>query len=378
LTKPLIQEYGVADYILAPQTITVNFALDPALNTFNNVMLMLQVDERSGFSDWITRTAAALSPERKRILSLTSDGLYGGIIPESHWMSFPAYLDDLAQRDAVVLRDKAFSWICSEEKAAEYKFEPLPLEVALADREAYVSAMRQMHQTKHGEKDPGQFDETFFVELHELMQNPDRMLELLVENLRILWNDVLREDWEHHQAMLRDSVEAFHQLDYSGSTPLQAIRAVTGRDLSGHWEATLGNAKQITFVPSAHIGPYLTWYGNEVTGIARIVFGARLPEGTRYESPALSRSELLVRLSALADDTRLQMLELLTRHEELCAQDIMAMLELSQSSTSRHLRQLTATGYLVERRREVAKCYTLNPARFEDTMRALKRFARSK
>ena len=61
----------MADYILSPQTITVNFTLEPALNTFNNVMLLMQVAERSGFSEWIMRTAARLSPERKHILSLT-------------------------------------------------------------------------------------------------------------------------------------------------------------------------------------------------------------------------------------------------------------------------------------------------------------------
>lgn len=365
----------MADYILAPQTITVNFALDPALNTFNNVMLLMQVAERSGFSEWIMRTAASLSPERKHILSLTGDGLYGGIIPDSSLPSFPAYIEHLKQLDPVATRDKAIGWICSNDKAAEYNFEPLALDVVLNDRAAYVKAMRQMHEVKHGEKELEPFNENFYVELHKMIQNPRQMLDLFIENLRSLWDEFLAEDWERSQTMLRESVEAFQQLDYSGSTPLEAIRAVTGRDLTGHWDATLGNARQITFIPSAHIGPYLTWYSDDETGIARIVFGARLPEGTRYESPALSRSELLVRLNALADDTRLQILELLS-NGELCAQDIMTMLNLSQSSTSRHLRQLTATGYLVERRREVAKCYSLNPARFEDTLRALKRFAR--
>ncbi len=96
------------------------------------------------------------------------------------------------------------------------------------------------------------------------------------------------------------------------------------------------------------------------------------------KSPSLSRSELLVRLSAVADDTRLQILELLTQHEELCAQDIIRLLDLSQSAASRHLRQLTATGFLVERRNEVVKCYRINPQRVDDTLRALKRFLRAR
>jgi DNA-binding transcriptional ArsR family regulator len=107
------------------------------------------------------------------------------------------------------------------------------------------------------------------------------------------------------------------------------------------------------------------------------MFGARLPAGARVQSPALSRSELLVRLNALADDTRLEILELMTKHEELCAQDIITLLNLSQSSASRHLRQLSATGYLIERRRDVAKCYSLNLDRVEDTLQALRRFMKS-
>lgn len=365
----------MADYILAPQTVTVSFDLQPALNTFNSISLILQVSERSGFSEWITRTASAIAPQRKRELMLASEAFYSEIVPASHWPSFPAYLDDLSQRDPAVLLEKSLLWMCSGEKLAEWSVEPVSLDVLLADRDAYLKFMRQVYEVKHGEKEIDPFDEPFHTELHALLQNPRQLFDLLLTNMRTLWDDVLAEDWERSQAMLRDSVEAFRQLDYSGSTPFEAIRAVTGRDLTGHWEATLGNARQVTFIPSAHIGPYLMWFRGE-EGIARIAFGARLPEGTRYESAALSRSELLVRLSALADDTRLQMLELLTKHDELCAQDIMTLLNLSQSSTSRHLRQLTATGYLIERRREVAKCYSLNPARFEDTLRALKRFAR--
>jgi DNA-binding transcriptional ArsR family regulator len=49
---------------------------------------------------------------------------------------------------------------------------------------------------------------------------------------------------------------------------------------------------------------------------------------------------------------------------------------LSQSSASRHLRQLTASGFLSERRRDVAKCYSLNKERIDDTMHALKDFLR--
>ena len=58
----------------------------------------------------------------------------------------------------------------------------------------------------------------------------------------------------------------------------------------------------------------------------------------------------------------------------MSSQDLIAGLELSQSTVSRHLKQLTATGYLTERRCNGAKCYTLNPRRIRDTLQALSVF----
>ncbi len=54
---------------------------------------------------------------------------------------------------------------------------------------------------------------------------------------------------------------------------------------------------------------------------------------------------------ALSEDTRLEILALLFRHDELCVCDVEAILGVTQSKASRHLRYLQATG-LVEGRRD--------------------------
>ena len=61
--------------------------------------------------------------------------------------------------------------------------------------------------------------------------------------------------------------------------------------------------------------------------------------------------ELTATLRALADDTRLQMLALLTKRGELCVCDFERALAVSQSSASRHLRHLL-NARLVQARRE--------------------------
>ncbi|RLB63067.1 MAG: hypothetical protein DRI90_07685 [Deltaproteobacteria bacterium] len=53
---------------------------------------------------------------------------------------------------------------------------------------------------------------------------------------------------------------------------------------------------------------------------------------------------------ALADETRLAMLALLFRHQELCVCDFVAVLSVSQSKASRHLRYLLNAGLLEDRR----------------------------
>jgi ArsR family transcriptional regulator, arsenate/arsenite/antimonite-responsive transcriptional repressor len=65
--------------------------------------------------------------------------------------------------------------------------------------------------------------------------------------------------------------------------------------------------------------------------------------------------------SALADLTRLEMLALLLRHEELCVCDFEGALEISQSRASRHLRYLRNAGLLEDRPQGLWVYYRISP-----------------
>ena len=188
-----------------------------------------------------------------------------------------------------------------------------------------------------------------------------------------MWETILKPEWARIEPMLHASVDAFAQVEFSGMTPLEAARTVVGQELPDRWQEMLDKPderlQEITFVPSAHVGPYLGMF--KPNGTLWLLFGARATGGTTITSPDLSRSELLVRLNALADDTRLRILQAIHEAGELCSQDIMIQLELSQSAASRHLKQLSASGYLAERCREGAKCYSLDPQRIEAVLSAL-------
>lgn len=64
---------------------------------------------------------------------------------------------------------------------------------------------------------------------------------------------------------------------------------------------------------------------------------------------------------ALADDTRLAIIALLSWESELCVCDILTVLDLTQSKASRHLRYMTQAGILEYRREAVWVYYRLSP-----------------
>jgi DNA-binding transcriptional ArsR family regulator/acyl carrier protein phosphodiesterase len=361
------------DFIFAPPTVSVEFALAPAHNNLNSLLLLEQLGSRHGLGDWVQDTREVLPEERKRINRMLFDVFYYAMLPEDrNWASYLEYIDHLAAQDAVTLRDRAIHRL-GERIGAD---DPTAM---LANRTLFVETLKEFFLSKSKEHEEEFVEERILgtlMDAHPLLNDPPAMQRIIVEHLRAMWEKYLAAEWERIQPMLQESIDAFQQLDFADKTAIEATRMVTGRDLGGIWPA-LDTAQKILFIPSAHLGPYVSLTPSEnLPGQVYLFYGARVPEGFEAKSPALSRSELLVRLSALADETRLAILELLTEHDELCAQDIMTTLQLSQSSASRHLRQLTATGYLIERRRDVAKCYSLNMERFDDTLKALRYFMR--
>ena len=189
-----------------------------------------------------------------------------------------------------------------------------------------------------GEEREAFYDQEIHQEAHALLNDPPAMQDFIVTHLRGMWDDVLAAEWEHNLPMLQESVAAFQTLDFAEMSCASAMLRVTGRELSGKCARWQDKANQIVFVPSAHLGPYVGWIGSGET--IRLLFGARIPVGGTTTSPDLSRSELLMRLNALSDETRLRILELLSNGNGLNSQEVMDRLDLSQSAASRHLRQL--------------------------------------
>ena len=196
------------------------------------------------------------------------------------------------------------------------------------------------------------------------------MHKMITSHLQHMWDAYLAEEWNRVEPILADAVLAFEQTDLEHMDKLEALRYVSGQTVDeSHWRSALEKSERVAFIPSAHVGSFLGKVFFD--GTVGVLFGARLPEGVPFDAPDLSRAEILTRLGALADDTRLRILRLVAEEGEKRSQEIMQRLELSQSATSRHLNQLSATGYLQARRCAGANCYQINGLRIEDTLRSL-------
>jgi DNA-binding transcriptional ArsR family regulator len=363
----------IQDSIIAPETVRVRVSLAPAHNAFHSLMLVYNADEFSGLGEWVPQTWAAMSPEERKTHRLVLNGFHYAAVPEKDWPSFPAYVDDLAAMDPIALRDKMLrAYACippgDGTTCLGMREEPLPVDLdqALSSVDAYLDFLVARFGSDH-------IDREIETRVYSLVIDPPAMQATIVDHLRAMWDNYLAAEWARAEPMLQDAVRAFQQVSLAEKSVLEAAQWITGQELAEEkWQEALTQAEQIIFVPSAHVGPYLGRFCP--TRILWVVFGARLPEGTAFEAPDLSRADILVRLNALSDDNRLRILQWIGQRGEMSSQDLIASLELSQSTVSRHLKQLTATGYLAERRCNGAKCYTLQPERIQNTLQAISAF----
>ncbi len=355
--------------IIAPEKVLeIEFSLEPAYSAVADLCLTNKT--LSGFSEWIHQTAAELSPEQIRANNIVC-GAAIMFLEGEEWPSFEAWLDHVRQLDPYAMRDREVDYFL--EKAASVLSdggEAIPsAEQVLGDQVLFTSLVERVSKHKGVDCDEGECEMDF-----DLLNDPPARKEFILSNLQEMWDKYIEVELNQNLPMLRESVAAFNSLDFSGKSTNEIVLEIIDRDsLPSEWESLMEEIEEIIFIPSAHIGPFLlAIHVGEKT--ARIIFGARVPKGATITSPALQRSELLMRLNTLADETRLHILELLTQEDELGAKDIMSRLDLSQSAASRHLRQLSVTGYLIEGRRDGSKYYRLNQDRVKDTTDAIEAF----
>lgn len=357
------------EFIITPIDVAIEFRLEQASMFENSLHLLGSTDMSSGYGSWILETRDALTDAEWVRHKVVMQAQYN-LVKFTPDMTFPQYIEVLTDISPKKMATKAVEWIDTHAEL------PSSIE-AMQTFDTYLAVIESHYAKKRETKGYDlqvDVDETRLM--YDMLQKPDALHAMVIDHLTMMWNRFIKPEWDKQKPLLQEAVKVHGQANYDDMSPYEVIEQVTGRDVRGnsYFNDLIDQSTRLIFCPSPHVGPYIGFHQDKPNQVTRMFFGARLPKGSSVESQALSRSELLVRLNALADDTRLRMMELLIEHGELCAQDFINLLDLSQSSASRHLRQLTASGYLKERRKEVAKCYQLNTDRIEDTLSALHRY----
>jgi DNA-binding transcriptional ArsR family regulator len=126
-------------------------------------------------------------------------------------------------------------------------------------------------------------------------------------------------------------------------------------------QRALPDVERVTFCPSVHLGNLVQFilYPPELI----LYFDCRgTTVGGHSEPEPPAASDLLPGLRALADGTRLRIIEML-RDRELYAQEIVGRLSISQSAVSRHLSVLEAAEIVHVRPVNGMKYYAINARR---------------
>jgi DNA-binding transcriptional ArsR family regulator len=349
----------------------VTVALQPVYNQLYSLMLLYKGSSMPGVSGWVQQTRERMSLEQLHRNALVMNGLFYAFTTVANLPSFGAYLDHLQALPAESFQDRILAmYMRAQPGGCTLEDRGTPIG---GEREAILRSVDEYLAFLGTHFDHAHLDLDLEAQAYHYVIDPPAMKRVIIDHLREMWEQHLATEWTRVRPMLAKSVEAFQHAGLAGKTRREAVKFVIGREPpETHWLGQVETADRVILVPSVHVGPYL---GRFIFGSTLVVlFGARMPEGALADVPDLSRTEILTRLVALTDDNRLRILRMAADTGEVRATDVMAALDISQSAASRNLTQLTATGYLVEKRRDGGKSYSLDPARVKDSLAALCRY----
>ena len=335
---------------IQPLPVTTNVAIEPVYNSLLSLALLTADPTMVKVEPWITQTAAQLTPKQRHDNRLIFEGLGQALLPDRSYVDFPAYLAALEAQAPTVLRDRLL---------APLALDQAPNEI---DQPRFIQQMTAAYQLNP-------LDETLLAAVYQLLHEPVAMHRLITTHLRTLWNDYLATEWERSLRNAQSMTYLLAKCTWPTTSAQDAIRAFLRRPLPDALSAQLGGVEQVIFVPSPHVHLHAERFGSPTTiWVFALANFWTLP----LRSEPIQRTEVLAPLSALADETRLHILELLASHQELFAQELITKLEVSQPTVSRHLKQLRSANLITEQRgNDANKSYQLNATAIETLFHTL-------
>ena len=355
------------DLIQEKPALQTEFLVSLPADLFSAVSLMLMAPTIEGLDQWVYTTHSALT-EKMRVDMATV------MILGTKSSVYSGRLTDLP-REASAHRDFAafIGWLNSF-SIGEYQdlFEGFVdmLKKHRGDAAALASGdTLAIARACYGE----QLEEPQVERLLQLLGDPAEFKAQLISVITRFWELFYRQEFERGLSSMDRSV-AYHAQQVYGAELASMFVSVTGRRFpKDHKDENYDMAERVIFVPSCHIGPYAMFSPCDDRGATLIIHYNSRSTGTAESEEALAIKDLFPPLKALADETRLQILSLLSGRE-LYAQQIVAALDISQSAVSRHLKLMVTGGILDVRKEESMKYYAINERVLATLVEQLQKF----
>ncbi len=357
------------ELIAGPRVIDTEFKVSLPHDLFATLILIEASERLEGISEWITRTAAALPAELAAEITMlvgllrycpSAWGYLAADLPEEHaaYTDFDAFIGLLRARQAASYRALMLDALKQE---LVRRNTPPPLSDQAADVRQAVAEYNTRRSAEQPDWLERQIDPRTVAALVRDGAAFKRRLTALLESF---WTQVYGSEFAACLPLMRRSVETHRQRLYPSDFAAR-FQAITGRGLPDTVRQQLAGIRRMVFIPSCHTGPYFVFAATPPT--LQVSFNCRASGGLANGWV----TELFPPLRALADETRLQILALLS-HREMYAQEIIEALGISQSAASRHLQLLENTGVLSVRKENTAKYYSINAAKARELITAIK------
>lgn len=345
----------------------IRFAVSPVYNALASLCLLAQ--EVDNMSPWADRSRNGLNEDERRMAKLACEAI--AFVRGSAAQDIESWLTEFTATPGGEIVHTAFSRVAekaarvlsSDDRSSLPGLVGVPTVASLSESEdLFVETVYRV-----AEVDGIACEETREAARKEFarLRDPRAYRDEIAGAVRTLWDRYLRSEWPTALARSEASARALSAIPILGDGVEERLRSATGRDyLADFWIAAASRVREVVYIPSSHIGPYMILL-DVSDECAWFVGNARTPEARRSGDTPTDRSELLTRLGALSDPSRLRILEIAAGNGAITTQDVIDELGLSQSSASRHLTQLAATGMLSVDAKERTKRYRVNAARVD-------------
>lgn len=349
------------DLLEGPSPLTVHFAVSLPHSLLATISLVCAASRFEGLGDWLGEVQTRLPVDLRDDLQLlvTFPGGYQRFTGKlAAWL--PGVAQDLSFDELLVhlqaLAGADYQQVALEALAAgtSPRAEPGDLR-ALLDQPAEWAALLAKLES-----------EVAPDVVASLLRDGEGLKDRVLCALERFWHEVYAQEYRATQPLMERSV-AYHRAGQLRPHFPDLFATVTGRLVPERLAKLLPSISHVTFIPSCYVGPYVA-YTHHADHLV-LYYNCR---SSPAKGLATDRAVLYPPLKALADETRLQILDLV-RGRELYAQQIVEQLDISQPAVSRHLNLMAAAGVLRTRREGNIKYYTIDEetlTRLVDALRA--------